>query len=754
MRKLGWFLAPALSLVALGACVHSREARPLADAAIVRHASAGPLDVAHAEVLLGNDAAYRAKLDAVRAARTSIDAMYFIFADDVSSSAFTQELLAAVKRGVRVRLLLDYHRNYERLDLFTMLEKQARGGPGSLEVRFYNRPTRNIVMDAAYLTIGCGEVGSPGQDTCAAAKSAEIARRFADERIDGKPASELGISNLNVGNSGLFLSGIYAKDPGIIATSVLSGQQIDLSKLKASGGTASPEQKQQLARLARIYFQSRFGSFFRRLTAKLQLAFAFALYGKTLNPIHDTFTTFLPVERQGAAGSMLDWEYVTDFLHHKLLLVDNRSLQIGGRNIEDSYHMRPNPLVGKYIFMDTDVHAELRSGGEQVESTFLALWNYRRMVATTDEVRQHAPNDFVANGAARDAAEKTCGTNEECVEREFQARMLTIEEREAAHLEAMTKNAARYWNEYPFLKVDDPTPPFPLDSGVLAAYIENLPFRHNPGVPPGPRTYGASNARLAVDGKQIHYLWIAGLEDACRVATPQNPRRVVLHQAYFHPSSALIETLGHMTDGTLDCHNVTVTILTNSFETTDLNIVNILARHSIKAFSDYAAVHRDPVRSARFEYYEYLKQHTSAAGNSLHTKVSVLGDDVIVASANADVRSYMMDTNNGLYLRHAPQFLAAYLRYLDTLTGDATLTRNQTQYFVTVPREQLLQEDLAVFRAIMAGAHVERYLDAEQQRDAEAKLIEVLNGIYADTTAILNGDRKRGADFDRRFKPT
>ncbi len=71
-----------------------------------------------------------------------------------------------------------------------------------------------------------------------------------------------------------------------------------------------------------------------------------------------------------------------------------------------------------------------------------------------------------------------------------------------------------------------------------------------------------------------------------------------------------------------------------------------------------------------------------------------------------------------------------------------------------MPRDQLLQEDLAVFRLIMASAHVERYLDAEQQRDAEAKLIEVLNGIYDHTTAILKGDCKRGAGFDRRFKPT
>jgi phosphatidylserine/phosphatidylglycerophosphate/cardiolipin synthase-like enzyme len=44
---------------------------------------------------------------------------------------------------------------------------------------------------------------------------------------------------------------------------------------------------------------------------------------------------------------------------------------------------------------------------------------------------------------------------------------------------------------------------------------------------------------------------------------------------------------------------------------------------------------------------------------SLHSKVWIIGDDLIVGSANADVRSYMMDANNAVMIRHAPDMLAS-----------------------------------------------------------------------------------------------
>lgn len=184
-----------------------------------------------------------------------------------------------------------------------MLEKKSSAGPGSLQVRFYNRPTLEIVKDAVYLTMGCGKDAAPSKTGCGAAKVADIERLFAGETIDGKSAAALNISNLNIGNSGLFLSGLYAKNAALMGHAVQSGQGIDPNSLMQGGSFASPEDTRNLKKIARVYWATRTGSPFSRLTARIQLGLAFALYGNVLDPIYNSFTAYLPVERkQSEAG--------------------------------------------------------------------------------------------------------------------------------------------------------------------------------------------------------------------------------------------------------------------------------------------------------------------------------------------------------------------------------------------------------------------------------------------------------------------
>jgi putative cardiolipin synthase len=755
LQSAGCVMNPFLSL-------ESRWSGKLSEDTVIRHASSGKLAFTQAQVLLGNDAAFRSKLEMIKQAKATIDAMYYIYNDDYSSSVLTEALIAAARRGVRVRLLLDYHSHYKDLDFFTMMEKQGSSGAGSLEVRFYNRPTRNMVMDAAYLTIGCGNAHQKRESqNCSPAKFAEIERRFADEVIDNVPAAELGISNLNVGNSGLFLSGIYSKKPDVMAFAVLRGQDIDLSKFAQNGTNVTAEDKENLKRVARIYWESRVGSPLRRLAAKLQLAVIFHLYGEALNPIYDNLTEHFPLERKDAKAAALDWEYMTDFLHHKLLFVDTSLLQLGGRNIEDSYHMRPNELIEKYIFLDTDLRLEVKSGGGDIKKAFEDLWNFRRMVASTGEIRQHAPNELSANFDAYEEAEKICATvekkeqQEACITKEFEKRSLTIPEREERRYQITRKNAERYWQEYRYATGPDLSPVLPVDQSAFMVYVENLPFLGGPEEAKTRRSYGAQNGEAAVHGKRIHALWVAGLENACRNASEAQPQRVILHQAYFFPPSNLIRQFGRMINGDLDCRHVTVTVLTNSIETTDLNLVNLLARHSAKAFAEYYQTERNPERGARFEYYEY-KKLDERARMSLHTKVSILGGDIIVGSANADVRSYMMDSNNGLLIRGAPIFLDQYVSYLDDLMQDPNKTRNMTKYFATTGREQMLAEDRQAFRAILDKYRVQRWMDPEEQARAESLFIQKLNEVYVMTKTIVAdgpGAREMEEKFNRTYKP-
>jgi len=162
----------------------------------------------------------------------------------------------------------------------------------------------------------------------------------------------------------------------------------------------------------------------------------------------------LPTEKPLTEAARQDWNHLTDFLHHKLLLVDGNRLQAGGRNVEDSYHMHPNPLAKKYIFMDTDISMELKGGGEGVTRAFDALWDFDAMVATLAEIRQHAPNDFVANldayrdSALRCRAELTLSRRKACVDQQFQARFKDLALRLADNTKRMELSARTYRQTY------------------------------------------------------------------------------------------------------------------------------------------------------------------------------------------------------------------------------------------------------------------------------------------------------------------
>ena len=744
----------------------------LSNETVLLHASTGRLDVAKGRLITGNDAAFQSKLEMIKSAKTSIDAMYYIYAEDFSSSVLTQALLDAALRGVHVRLLVDYQTNYNNLDLFSMMEKYGNTGHGTLEVRLFNRPSRSIVEDAVFLTLGCGEVQPKSGQKCGPAKNAEIEARFRDEQLGGRAAADVGASNINIGNSGLFLSGLYAKDPDIMALAVLEGQSIALESLKTSGQASSVQEKQQLKKLGQIYLHSRIGTPFQKLRNKIQLAFIFEVDGKTVTPLHDTFTGYFPIERRGNEHAERDWEYLTDYLHHKLLLVDQRQVQLGGRNIEDSYHMLPNQLTKKYVFMDTDFRVELKTEDSTLQRAFEAQWNFVPMVATVAEVRQHAPNDYAANhGILKQAEKEWChekqqAAQEACILNEFAERAVPLEKRIEARYEEMNAHAKRYWKDYPFAHTVDGSPAFHVDDGAFVAYVENLPFYGQPGDPPVTRSYGAVNGQEARYGKRIHSLWLLGLANACTLATAEKPQRVIFHSAYFSQPSNLLSMLAKMTNGDLDCRHVTITVLTNSMATTDLSVVNLLAQQSIKAYQEYYASNRNILTSPRVEYFEYQaatpenacvphkgqpSQHVS-----LHTKVSLFGDDMIVGSANGDVRSYMMDSNNGMMIRNAPAFMNGYRMYIDDLLKDGTKTLNLTASYAAVSHDQLIQEDRKALECLIDKYGVRTHISAAEITTAEDRIVELMNEAYTLSQAILAGGKKgRDAEarYNRIFKP-
>lgn len=740
----------------------SRSTGVLSDETVTRHASSDLLTIQRARVISSNEEAFLSKLDMVTNARSTIDAAYYIFADDYSSSAFAVELIAAARRGVRVRLLLDYHSTYKDLDLFSMMEKQGNTGQGSLQVRFYNRPTRNIVMDAAYITLRCDDLTSQDEVKCRDAKQTRVSESFGAEKIDGHAAAGLGISNLNVGASGLFLSGLYTKNPELMALALVQNDEAAEQSPPGDDKEISAEDIEGLVKLAGIYWRSRTGNLFRQLVARIQLAFVFAMYGDVLDPMYDAIAERLPIERKDLAEAVRDWDYITDYLHQKLLLADNRTMQLGGRNMEDAYNLSSRTQESGHLFVDTDVHAVLASGGESVEAAFERLWNFRTMVASIDEIRRHAPNNFASNAASIDAARAACenepdtdpGRNDSCFDKEFLAQATLQEGRETRRYDEMTHNAKHFrQNILPVMTVKDSTT-ISIETDARLFYLENIPLSGDPEGPLEGRTYGGRNGREAQSGKRIHSLVLAALEGVCKTATAEKPKRVIISNAYFFPPSNLVDMLAKMLDGRLDCRHVDVKILTNSRESTDLAVTNLFARHVAFAFDDYIRSIRDPDRAASFNYFE-MQLAAGPIKYSLHSKVWVLGDDLLVGSANADVRSYMMDANNAMMIRGAPRMMQQYIAMVDQTLADTEMTKNLSDYYLTTPREQVIEEDLQTFRGILQSLGVSERLSAAQLTEAESRFVDLLNLIYRLTRDGLDGTLRtpRAQDrFNRIFK--
>ncbi len=750
----------AVAAIYLAGCASPR----LTPTVLQDNASAGPLAIASGEVLTGNDAAFATKLQAVEQARRSIDLAYYIYGDDYSSSALTEALLEAAGRGARIRLLVDYATNYKRLDLFSMMEAMARKGPGSLEVRFYNRPTRNIIQDAVYLTMGCGTALAiePGE-RCAKAKLDAIDRLFAAEAVDGRPAAERNVSNLDVGNSGLLLSGLYAKRADVMAIAIQQGQGLDPDLLAQGHGVASTTDTRTAQRLARIMWDSKTAPQFQRLVAQSELYLALSTHGERLATLHETFTGLLPVGKEFSDEARRDWAHITDFLHHKWLLVDESRFQTGGRNVEDSYHMRPNPLSDKYVFMDTDIAVNLQRGGEHVTRAFDQLWRFGQMVATLDEVRRHAPNDFVVNVDAHAAAQEACrnaarAAHSGCVDRAFAARARDLPQRIAARHAEMRRNAETYRRRYADSLEPSRDPVFSLDREAVLTLLQNLPFDQRAAHPT--RKFAPAVGREAASGKYLHDTWLRGLADICATATAKNPKQVLIHNAYFFPPANMTYALSRMVNGEIDCSNVTVTVLTNSIETTDLNIVNLMARHSLKAFAEFYEDQGDPLRRAAFRYVEYQPPKDRAT-QSLHSKVSVIGDDLMIGSANADVRSLAMDSNIALLVRGAPSLQRDYLAFVESVIRDLTRSRETQTAFARATRATratMIEEDLAVLRQLLVKYRVDSHLDGPQRALLEGRFVSLLDDAYRLTARSIAPDstaaeRERNQNaFNDRFK--
>lgn len=702
------------------------------------------------EVYSRNEDALSAKLGVVERAQKgdTLDVSYYIFSDDESSALYATRLVEAARRGVKVRVMLDYLTNFTRYHYFKAMQ-DAAGGADKMEFRFYNKPSANIVTDIKYLVTPCSLPDKPIMDpACTADRQAKSSSAESAAKAD------------------IFLSGLYSKNAG--AMQVAMGEVIQQYQAAATaGGPTKPEDRAKAIEAFKLVFDAKF-------KGDVSAAILVFLAGDKLAPINNAFAALIPA---AAGDHKRDWQHLSDFTHQKLTLRTSpggkAEMVTGGRNVENSYHLTelPKEREGawrkKYVFMDMDSHVAF-DNGDAIQGRFEKLWNFDGMVAKMNgDVEKLTPVGLEIPVLGADG--KPTGQMVPVL------KAYTYKEIEAT--------AKRFLDEYAdydtktgaFTKIkasgkalalaDEQFPKFDLsqDPGASLRYVDNVPN------PKGQRVYGTDIAfgAEAANGKEIQELWFRALEDACKkgdAAKPQKKVEVIFHNAYLSLPSRLQHQLFDRTNlygnGTrFECENgvTQVKILTNSRESTDLNIVNVYNEPWMKPTMQADRLHADGKRF--IEYREYQSNQITQRNpiqRSLHAKVMIFGNAIWIGSANADGRSQFMDSNNGVFINNAPNLVAQYKKWLSTTVEQDFLNPKEDPRGLRsgsieggpeAPEVQALAKDNAEFMSagLRARGQSDTVVNAVYKR-----ILEDTKSIYkTSSTALPNMDKAALENLDQ-----
>lgn len=712
-------------------------------------ASSENMKLNEARVIIDNDAAFDSKVQMILNAKKEIRMVYYIYSFDPSSAVLTQALVSKAAQGVKVKLLVDLITNFNQMDHFKWMEKE---GKGNLKVYFYNFPSEHIRSDAIYMTLPCPIVEKPSAKDCANHKNAVMAK--------------MGSQDSTV-FSRMLLAGMYGKNPTALKVAMSVGAGIDPKNYKQG-----PTDKETQAQLFEFLKLAKDAYFKNDIIAKIKVSIAMATYGESLNPIMNELTGRLPFGNESGVMTRRgqEWDHLTDYTHHKLLAVDGTSFQLGGRNIEDSYHVKNRVAgAGKYIFIDTDFYGKGAPGQiTDVEKSFDKILKIHGMIADVGLIEKYMALDYVKNPEALMMATQSCIVEKasdlgSCIQQKIPAmpgfknekvRMddakSEVRDLAANYNKNYKKQYRDTWRSGGWRPGSDALSAKDLQTAQFY-YIENLPFKKDAESPE--RHLGSKIGIESKYSKNIHAAWYRGLEQACYIShVEKKETRVIFNSAYVFLPTGLIYKIAKMINGDYgDCSRVRITFLSNSFETTDLNIINIFARYQIKELFQYydrvkqsfevtkrnVAPRVIPQMYPQMEYFEYVKQE-SEGGLSLHTKLTLLGNDIILGSANADTRSYAMDTNNAVVIRNAHDLNKDYAAYVDRLLTDPKMTVSMTDYFTKLDDNRIHAENMQILQAALAKWDKKGRVTENQGKRILEEVGDIGTRISTDTRKILD----------------
>lgn len=658
------FLFAALSSVVMGCAAEAEDEAENGGSAVSDSVVKGiGVELKGAEgatALTKNEDALAAKLAVVDAAQKgeTLDISYYIFSDDESSAFYATRIVEAAKRGVKVRLMLDYLTNFGRYNYFKAMQ-DAAGGKDALQIRFYNKPSKNILEDVRYLVTPCS----------LADKTINTPECTADRKAKSSSAESAAAADL-------FISGLYAKNAGALQAS-LGPVIAQYEALQKAGGETTPEDKAKALAGLKLVFDAKV----KGDVGAMLLVF---LAGDKLAPIHDFWAALIP-----AAGGehKRDWQHLTDFNHQKLTLrtaADGKGeIVLGGRNVENSYHLsglpqeRGEEWKAKYVFMDVDFHAKY-SNANGIKARFEKVWDFKDMVATMGDDVETLTKTNLKVGDAPLLKGYSYADIEGAATRFTRTYATWKDGKLTINFKSPAVNEAA--GLFPQLAVED--------KDARYYYVDNV---HNPN---GRRVFGMDieYGDELENGKQIQELWNRALVDLCKNGAGKDANGniiktdIVFHNAYLSLPGRLQYQLFERArlrgnETRFECSKGVrqVKIITNSRESTDLNIVNVYNDAWLKA-----TLEADKKIDGQY-FVDYREYKTT--GRSLHAKVMVFGNDVFIGSANADGRSQFMDANNGVFIRNAPKLAEAYKNYLAKTVGGMLVPNEDPRQLRAVERK-------------------------------------------------------------------
>jgi len=433
---------------------------------------------------------------------------------------------------------------------------------------------------------------------------------------------------------------------------------------------------------------------------------------------------------------LYSWPSTT--LHHNVLIVENRFAQIGGRDIKNSHHLNSDPLTKKPIFVATDMTAEFSVGGESISKSFDRLWNLETLTKSLKDLNYRLTSSNLR---------KIASTLKSGVSRYNEIYL-------------PQKSYKQTWNTAPTysdLLSEKDTP------NLFLTYVENLPFdqsKNDTNLTPHLTSVAGQELKF---GKNIHHLFYKGLENACATSIKEGKeKRVIFHSSLLLPPAVLLRGFSKMLNGTWDCHKVRVTLLTNSTEPPNSSFKNIALRHVMtNLFQTAQNKHQiygeiSSRRSAKFESFEYQNSPKSSEP-LMHTAANVLGNDLFIGSANADLKSYYMGTNNGFFVRGAKELTDSYIAYIDRLIGDNTKMKELTSQFSdpSMTSERLYSEDLKIHELFMNKQNSTNKLSLKTKEKDFKSLHSFVNAVSDATLRILTKEENqdtKGSNTEADFK--